>query len=139
MSKTLELKIETLRKKIIDSAKNNELPIFEDYAGDTMVHCTLLDENNDKITSRQYNLENYAEDSWNYDLDEEGRFTVKQQLEIIENIFKRFDFPPYKDKNTGELVDGSLKNYIEEKLVKAPLGTIRVEIIGEEHNLIWEE
>jgi hypothetical protein len=80
--------IKNIYNQIKESAEKEEIKIFEDYTSQTFVYYFLNDKNNNLVSIVKECIEEYVEDTFNYDLNSEGRFSQKQQLEVAELIWE---------------------------------------------------
>ncbi len=80
--------IKNIYNQIKESAEKEEIKILEDYTSQTFVYYFLNDKNNNLVSSVKECIEEYVEDTFNYDLNSEGRFSQKQQLEVAELIWE---------------------------------------------------
>ena len=88
--------LQELKEKLIKSASNGEIRVFEGYASDTTVEFNFADSEGNLLGTFYKKIDFYV-DALSPEVDENGVFTSNQQIHIVNNIFK-FDLDYIKGK-----------------------------------------
>ena len=88
--------LEELKEKLIKSALNGEIRVFEGCASDTTVDFSFYDSEGNLLGTFYKKIDFYV-DELSPEVDENDVFTSNQQINIVNNIYK-FDLDFIKNK-----------------------------------------